>query len=111
MEYPQQWDDIILTGSEWMRRFIKKFSFQISLIEQSTRSFNVQVFNNNLKQVPIKYELFPPDKSYDADETGLSTIHMPPRSLTHKTVRQLRSSTIEDMTKCYRHHYRKQRLW
>lgn len=102
LNYPQQWDEAQLAGAEWMRGFMKKFSAQISLRKPESTSLarstsfnrhNVQTFFDNLKKVHEKYGPFPPHRIFNVDETGLSTVHIPPKILAPKGIKQLGSAT------------------
>jgi hypothetical protein len=71
-----------------MKAFIKKHREHINLrkpesasLAQSTSysKFNVQQCFNNLKAVQEKHGSFKPHRIYNVDETGLCTVHVPPK--------------------------------
>jgi hypothetical protein len=102
LKYPHQWDKNKLAGGEWMREFLKKYGEHISLrkpestyLAQSTsfNKLNVQQFFNNVKAVHEKHGPLPPHRIYNVDETGLSIVHMPPKILALKGIKQLGSVT------------------
>jgi hypothetical protein len=99
LKYPQQWDENKLAGRKWMRVFLKKYREHITLRKPEYTSlawstsfskFNVQQFFNNVKAIHEKHGPFPPHRVYNVDETGLSTVHVPPKML---AIKQLGSMT------------------
>ncbi|KAB0802144.1 hypothetical protein PPYR_04330 [Photinus pyralis] len=100
--YPQQWDENQLAGVAWLRGFVKKYSNQISLRKPEATSLarstsfnraNVQTFFTNLKRVYAKYGPFEPHQIYNVDETGMTTVHVPPKILAPRGIKQLGSVT------------------
>jgi hypothetical protein len=57
----------------------------------SFNKLNVQQLLNNVKAVHEKLGPFPPHRIYNVDETGLSTVHVPPKILASKGIEQLGS--------------------
>jgi hypothetical protein len=53
----------------------------------------VQQFSNNVKALHEKHGPFPPHRIYNVDETGLSTVHVPPQIFTPRGIKQLGSMT------------------
>jgi hypothetical protein len=53
----------------------------------------VQQFFNNVNAVHEKHGPFPPHRTYNGDETGLSTVHVPPKISAPKGIKQLGSMT------------------
>jgi hypothetical protein len=103
LKYPHQWDENILARGEWMRAFLKKYGEHISLRKPESTSLarstsfsklNVQQFFNNVKAVHEKHGPFPPQRIYNVDETGLSTVHVPPKILVPKGIMLLGSITF-----------------
>lgn len=102
LKYPERWNDNKLAGSEWMRRFCKKFSDKLSLRKPEATSLarstsfnrhNVEMFFNNLTRANRRYGPFPPQRIYNVDETGLSTVHVPPKILAPKGIKQIGNVT------------------
>lgn len=102
VKYPETWDENHLAGCAWLRGFLKKYSNQICLRKPEATSLarstsfnrvNVQLFFNNLKRVFAKYGPFEPHQIYNVDETGMSTVHVPPKILAPKGIKQLGSVT------------------
>ncbi|XP_046393584.1 uncharacterized protein LOC124161317 [Ischnura elegans] len=102
VKYPQQWDENQTAGGEWMRNFMKKHEASVALRKPEATSlarstsfnkFNVQAFFKNVKTVLEKHGPFPAHQIYNVDETGLSTVHVPPKIVAPKGIKQLGSMT------------------
>jgi hypothetical protein len=85
-----------------MRAVLKKYREHITLRKPESTSlawstsftkFNVQQFFNNVKAVHEKHGPFPPHGVHNVDETGLSTVHVPPKILATRGIKQLGSMT------------------
>jgi hypothetical protein len=81
-----------------MRAFLKKYGEHISLWKPESTSLawstsfiklNVQQFFNNVKAIREKHGPFLPHRKYNVDETGLSTVHVPPKILAPRGIKQL----------------------
>jgi hypothetical protein len=59
-------------------------------ISRSVNKLNVQQFLKKVKAVHEKHGTFPPHRIYNV-ETGLSTVHVPPKMVAPKGIKQLGS--------------------
>jgi hypothetical protein len=88
-----------------MTASLKKYGEHISLRKPESTSLarstsfnklNVQQFLNNVKAVHEKHGPFPPHRIYNVDETGLSTVHVPPNIVAPKGTKHLGSMTSDE---------------
>ncbi|KAJ4435413.1 hypothetical protein ANN_18028 [Periplaneta americana] len=82
-KYPQSWDEDQIAGEEWMRGFLKIHSSSLSIRKPEATSlsratsfnrYNVERFFNNVKDVHSRFGPISPEKIWNLDETGLSTV-------------------------------------
>lgn len=101
IKHPSKWDDEQLGGEGWARWFRKRHSAEISLRKPEATSLsratsfnkdNVACFFTNYATVLSRHS-FDPAKIYNVDETGVSTVHNPPKILAPKGVKAVGGMT------------------
>lgn len=101
IKYPSKWDDEQLAGEGWARWFRSRHSAEISLRKPEATSLsratsfnkdNVARFFTNYTTV-LSRHTFDPVNIYNVDETGLSTVHTPPKILAPKGVKAVGGMT------------------
>ena len=94
--YPQSWDVKCMAGKDWMTGFLKRQT-NVSIRSPEATSIgratsfnktNVGKLFDNLTNVMNRYK-FPPQSIYNVDETGLTTVHKPPKVLAAKGEKQV----------------------
>ena len=97
---PQNWEIYKIAGENWLRKFRERHQ-ELSLRKPEATSlarstaFNrntVSEFFNNYDSVRNKYK-FHRHQIWNADETGLSTVHIPPKVFASKGIKQVGSMT------------------
>lgn len=92
----KEWDKCEEAGKEWLRGFFMRNN-TISLRKPeptnmsratSFNKFNVSAFFNNLNNC-LSRSHFTPDRIYNLDETGNSTVHVPPKIISTKGTKQV----------------------
>ena len=100
--FPPEWERNKRAGESWIRCFMQRHQKDLSLRKPESTSLsrstsfnkhNVQLFFNNLKKVHEKYGPFLPNNIYNCDETGLSTVQVPPKIVAPKGLKQVGSIT------------------
>lgn len=98
--YPEQWGIEKKAGREWLCGFLKR-NDKLSLRKPEATSLsrstsfnkkNVNEFYAKLKSCLEKYN-FQPNNIYNIDETGNTTVHVPPRVIAPKGIKQIGSMT------------------
>lgn len=87
LKYQVKWDENESAGRQWYRTFRKSYKDKISLRKPESTSLgrmasfnkpNVEIFFEKLREVYSRYSL-QPQKVWNLDETGCSTVHKPLR--------------------------------
>lgn len=83
----ENWSRDKMAGKEWMLNFMKRHNFSLRTPEQTSLSrstsfnkMNVEAFFKNLLNLKDKHSLQAND-IYNLDETGVTTVHKPPKVL------------------------------
>lgn len=98
--YPGAWNTHQSAGRDWLQSYMKRQkNLSIRKPEATSlgraTSFNrhtVQEFFSNLKLVMEKHQ-FHPSNIYNMDETALTTVHVPPKVIAGKNVKQVSQVT------------------
>lgn len=100
--YPKTWDDEQIAGEEWMRGFLNRHSKTLSIRKPEATSlsratsfnrYNIGCFFKNLKDVHDRFGPIPPERIWNLDETGLSTVQGQSKIVAPKGVKQIGSAT------------------
>lgn len=100
--YPAQWDQDKMAGEFWLRLFRKRYKNDLALRKPEATSLarstafnrtNVTLTFNNYKAALEKCPPLPAVNIWNCDETGLSTVHVPPKILATKGSKQVGSMT------------------
>lgn len=97
---PAAWVKNCSAGSDWYYGFMDRHPTLSLRTPESTSigrstSFNkanVDAFLTNLKSLYERYN-FPPDRVYNCDETGVTTVHKPPKVIAAKGKKQVGQAT------------------
>ena len=93
---PPSWENNKKAGIGWLRGFMER-NFSLSLRQPESTSIarstafnhhNVEIFFENLLQVYLKTKVTP-FNIYNLDETGLTTVHQPPKVIAQKGAKQV----------------------
>lgn len=99
---PENWDKDNIAGEEWMRLFMNRHSKSLSIRKPEATSLsrstsfnknNVGCFFNNIEDVHRRFGPIPPERIWNTDETGLTTVQKPSRIVAPKGVKQIGSVT------------------
>lgn len=89
------WEKEKMAGEDWLMQFRKRHRLSLRTPEQTSLSratsfnrTNVKAFFDNLAAVKTKFR-FGPQDIYNLDETGLTTVHKPPKVLAVKGKKQI----------------------
>lgn len=94
--YPKTWDTTECAGEDWLSGFMKRHP-RLSCRKPEATSLsrgtsfnkkNVNDFYDNLHSVLTRHS-FPAKDIWNIDETGLTTVHKPPKVLADKKARQV----------------------
>lgn len=97
-----KWDEDSIAGEEWMRLFMKRHAKSLSNRKPEATSLsrctsfnknNVDCFFNNIEDVRRRFGPIPPERIWNTDETGLTTVQKPSRIVAPKGVKQIGSVT------------------
>lgn len=95
--YPERWDRDGMAGKSWYYEFMRRHKDALSLRKPEPTSLarsssfnrhNVETFFMKLKEIQGR-ENFTPDRIYNLDETGVSTVHNPGNVIATKGVKQV----------------------
>lgn len=102
-KFPQTWNDNKQAGHEWMRWFLKRHSDALSIRKPEKTSLsratsfnetNVKNFFNNLEDIHNRFGPIPPERIWNQDETGITTVqNNPSKVVGPKSVKQIGSMT------------------
>ncbi len=101
-DIPESWHRDKAAGLQFIRTFTKKYGSEISLRKPQPTSLNratsfnptnVKLFFSNLETSHQMYGPFPPEKIYNMDESGLTTVQDPPKIYDKKGQKQVGSIT------------------
>lgn len=99
---PNNWHGEKVAGVEWLRHFLKRYSSNLSLrvpektsLSRSTsfNKFNVNKFFDNMEDAHKRLGPFPPERIWNLDETGLTTVQNPKKIISPKGVKQIGKAT------------------
>ena len=97
---PNPWEENKQAGQDWFRAFLRRHQ-ELSVRKPESTSIgrmsafnkhNVDVFYSNLRDVLEKYQ-FEPNRVWNCDETGVSTVQVPEHVIAGKGERQVASVT------------------
>lgn len=95
----QNWEMKKEAGIEWLRSFMARHNLSLRTPEQTSLSratsfnrTNVVAFYSILKEALDKYKIAPQD-IYNLDESGLSTVHKPPKIIAATGQKQVGQAT------------------
>ncbi|XP_018574674.1 uncharacterized protein LOC108913591 [Anoplophora glabripennis] len=93
------WERDKIPGEDWLARLKKIYKLSLRIPEQTSinrcisfNKSNVEMFFKNLLEVKQKYNLGPQD-IYNIDETGMMTVHKPPKVLAPTGKKQVGQAT------------------
>lgn len=98
--FPDNWNKEKMAGKEWLRQFMKRQT-DLSLRKPEPTSLarstafnqvNVKSFFKNYKEI-LSRRPFSPEQIWNIDETGISTVHVPPKIISPKGVKQVGQMT------------------
>lgn len=100
--YDPSWDTNKLAGKDWLIGFRKRFKAQLALRKPEATSLsrstsfnkaNVSLVFENFKKALRNNPGIGPFNIWNCDETGISTVHVPPKILAKKGVKQVGGMT------------------
>lgn len=95
---PNNWHDEKAAGVEWLRHFLKRHSRTLSLrvpektsLSRSTsfNKHNVNIFFDNIEDAHKRLGPFPPQRIWNVDESGLTTVQNPKKIISPRGVKQI----------------------
>lgn len=101
-KYDKSWDEKQMAGKQWLRQFRARFGDQLSLRKPESTSLarstafnraNVSLVFSNYKKILEKYPNIPAYSIWNCDETGISTVHVPPKILAKRGAKQVGAMT------------------
>jgi len=100
LKTPTKWTESCQAGKDWVLAFLKRHPRlsvrkpEATSLARAT-SFNkhtVSEFFNNYKELQAKHK-FAASRIYNMDETALTTVHVPPKVISEKNVKQVAQVT------------------
>ena len=99
---PVSWEENKLAGKEWFCSFIKKYNISYRTPEATSLAratafycYTVNKFFDNLASVMDRYK-FTPNRIFNVDETGVTTVQSPKQMLAAKGTKQIGSITSRE---------------
>lgn len=88
-KYPSTWNENKMAGEEWMRSYLSRHgnlsirkTQKTSLARASAfNQHNLSLFYNNLEDVHKRFGPIPPERIWNQDETGLTTVQNPSKTV------------------------------
>lgn len=100
-QYPAGWEANKIAGEEWMRAFMNRHR-DLSVRKPRSTSLsratsfnktNVGCFFDNIESVHRRFGPIPPERIWNCDETGMSTVQTPGKVVAPKGMKQIGSAT------------------
>lgn len=93
------WEKNKAAGEDWLYNLRKKHKLSLRTPEQTSlqrcvsfNKTNVEMFFNNFMETKLKFK-FGPQDIYNLDETGMTTVHKPPKILAPRGKKQIGQAT------------------
>lgn len=99
---PLNWETNQIAGDEWIRGFMKRHGNELSIRKPEATSLarassfnktNYDKFMTNLEDIHRRFGPIPPERIWNLDESGCTTVQAPSRIVAPKGVKQLGSMT------------------
>lgn len=99
-KFPDSWNEGKSAGKEWLRQFLRRHE-DLSLRKPEATSLarstafnkaNVSSFFENYKKL-LSRANFTPEKIWNCDETGVTTVHVPPKIIGPRGIKQIGQMT------------------
>lgn len=99
---PKKWEQEEIAGEQWMRCFMARHRGELSVRKPEATSLsrstsfnkeNISLFFANLEDVHRRFGPIAPDRIWNVDETGLTTVHVPGPIVAPKGIKQIGGCT------------------